>query len=936
MSQKPWLIKDKSGKIFGPYDYIKLEAFIAKGLFSGEEMISEYPDGEWFPITKDLNLYTKLLDQLAKTPSRKQQDEIQKELLEANAPDNSEKEKERIVSSTDDENSDDMPTNTNIKIELESEDWIDPTFKPNDTYVTTTKTIEVKERREKAGGRIARFLFLLLIVIGVLLYLTRNYKIRESVELITFTAPNFNKNATPDPVDLQKKKFLQLLGMYMQSGKANYLELREQLVPFLEKNKSNVDAVALLCLSYRELWPYSAKSSTELAVLSKLLEQSSRAESFSASASTCNAVTQLVRGDIAAAKNIVNRVLFQDSSAVTFYEMQGEILKKEGKVVESLKYYQQASKFWPTWQKPLLQQAVIREESGQPVAAKQILETLIASTDKHEAATILLAYIELRHLNNAKQSANLIRAFKENKTDASPTIAAKAYYTLAMLENMKGNKDEAADYAKSSLALDGNNTTLQNFLQSIGKTYDKKVVKGTSTELVENGDRYFLQKRFLDAQAEFKAAFEMDPNNMAAAYKAAESLWELNQEKEAIAWMNKAIKADPKYFEAHLKLSEYYASRFDFVSASNQMMRAQRVNRKDYRLYRYYAIIEMKRLNYKGAIKQAEAAIQRYDGDIESLKILTESYLAQGMPREAHYAISKAVALETTNPGLQSLYAYSLSKFQGPDAGVAYIKNLINSYPSILEYRGEYGKILLDDDKYNDAIGVIQQAIDAGYSDINAYYNISEAYQKKGDMQNALKILLSAAQVRPSKVDTYIKIGELQFLAKNYTQSAQQFSVARELNDSYPRLNSMLGESFLKLGRYEDALKFANLEMRRNPKLADGYLLAGDIFTAQGQYSRAAGEYQKVVSINPNSALLYVKIARSHRLAGNYDVARSMLSVASAKESGYAEIYKETGALLEALGSKAEAVDAYSRYLRLSPNASDQQEIRRIIQSLGG
>ncbi|MCB0349202.1 MAG: tetratricopeptide repeat protein, partial [Bdellovibrionales bacterium] len=795
---------------------------------------------------------------------------------------------------------------------------------------------EIKERREKSSNRIARFLLAVLVIIGVLLYLTRNFKMRGTVDLVTFSVPNFNKNSSPDPVDVQKKKFLQLLNVYMQSGKSDYLFLKEQLVPFLEKNKTNVDAIALLCLSYRELWPYTAKSSGELAVLSKLLEQSSRAESFSASASTCNAVIQLVRGDITAATNIINRVLFQDSSAVTFYEMQAETLLRADKKVDALKYYQQASKFWPAWKKPILQQAIIREESGQPLAAKQMLEKMISSSEDHEAAASLLAYVEFKHFNNLNRSIELIRSFKEEDTDASTTIAAKAYYTLAMIENSKGDKKSAANFAKSSLALDANNTTLQQLLQGMGETYNKKVVKGTSTELVENGDRYYSQKRFLDAQAEYKAAFEMDPKNASAAYKAAESLWELNQEKEAIAWLNQSIRADPKFFEAHLKLAEYYASRFDFVSASNQMMRAQRVNSKDYRLFRYYAIIEMKRMNYAGAIKQAEAAVQRYDGDVESLKILTECYLAQGMPREAHYAISKAIALETTNPDLQSLYAYSLSKFQGPSAGMAYIKNLINTYPSILEYREEYGRILLDDDKYNDAIAVIQQTIDAGYSNVDAYYYIAEAYQKKGDLQNALKTLLTVAQVRPSKVDTYIKIGELQFLAKNYAQAAQQFSVARELNDGYPKLNSMLGEAYLKLGRYADALSFANLEMRRNPRLADGYLLAGDIYTAQGQYSRAAGEYQKVVSINPNSALLYVKIARSHRLAGNYDVARSMLSVASAKESGYAEIYKETGALLEALGSKAEAVDAYSKYLRLSPNAPDQQEIRRLIQSLGG
>jgi tetratricopeptide (TPR) repeat protein len=939
MDQKPWLIKDKSGKIFGPYEYEKLEAFIDRGLFSGDEMISEYPDGKWMPITQDLNLYSKLLEQLAKSPTKKQQDEIQKELLEANAP--AEEEKERDVGTTNKKNITDEPTDAAFKLDLEDEeeDWVDNTYNARTSSTTsnvTTKTIEVRElHTSKSPNRVSRFLFVLLIAIGAMLYITRDFKISEKAELITFVVPDFNKNTTPDAVDVQKNKFLQLLTIYMKSGRSNYLYLREQLVPFLEKNKANVDAVALLCLTYRELWPYTAKSSTELAVLSRLLEQSSRAEAFSASASTCNAVIQLVRGDIAAASNVISRVLFQDSNAVTFYEMQAEVFNKQGNITEAIRYYQQAQKYWGQWQKPLIEEALLRADAGQPAYAKHILEKIINSTEDHEAAASLLAYVELL-LNNRQKAAQLIKNFKLTKSDASPSVVARAYHTLAILESERGNKEDAADYAKASLALNANNTTMQQLLQSMGEKYDHKVVKGTGVELVENGDRYFSQGRFLEAQAEYKAAFEMDPKNATAAFKAAESLWELNQEKEAIAWMNQAIKSDPKYFEAHLKLSEYYASRFDFVSTANQMKRAQRINPKDYRLYRYYALIEFKRMNYAGAIKQAEAAIQRYDGDTESLKILTESYLKQNLPREAHYAISKAVALEASNASLQSLYAYSLSMFQGSEAGIRYIKNLINTYPAILEYREAFGRILLDDDKYNDAIAVLQQTIDAGYKDINAYYYIAEAYELKGDLQNSLKTLLSAAQERPSKVDTYIKIGQLQYKVKNYNQAFMQFSVARELNENDPRLNSMLGEALLQLGRHAEAIKFAELEMRRNPKLADGYLLAGDVYTAQGQYSKAAGEYQKVVAINPNSALLYVKIARSHRLAGNYDVARSMLTVASAKESGYAEIYKETGALLEALGNRLEAVDAYNKYLRLSPNAPDQQEIRRLVQTLGG
>jgi regulator of sirC expression with transglutaminase-like and TPR domain len=76
-------------------------------------------------------------------------------------------------------------------------------------------------------------------------------------------------------------------------------------------------------------------------------------------------------------------------------------------------------------------------------------------------------------------------------------------------------------------------------------------------------------------------------------------------------------------------------------------------------------------------------------------------------------------------------------------------------------------------------------------------------------------------------------------------------------------------------------------------------------------------------------------MAKCYRQSGSPDVAESMLAIAATKESGNPEIFKEQGAIFEQRGDQRAAAEAYEKYLALSPNARDREEVRGRINSLG-
>jgi tetratricopeptide (TPR) repeat protein len=136
------------------------------------------------------------------------------------------------------------------------------------------------------------------------------------------------------------------------------------------------------------------------------------------------------------------------------------------------------------------------------------------------------------------------------------------------------------------------------------------------------------------------------------------------------------------------------------------------------------------------------------------------------------------------------------------------------------------------------------------------------------------------------------------------------------------------------MGDPRGALNFTDMEKRANPNLADAYLLAAEAQMLLQQYTLCAQEYGRAIKLQPQQAIIYVKLAQCDRKAGQLDAASAMLNVAATKESGLADIYKEQGAIYQMKGEVNHAIEAYNQYFVLNPDAPDRQQIEDQISAL--
>ncbi|NJL25235.1 MAG: tetratricopeptide repeat protein [Calothrix sp. SM1_5_4] len=195
------------------------------------------------------------------------------------------------------------------------------------------------------------------------------------------------------------------------------------------------------------------------------------------------------------------------------------------------------------------------------------------------------------------------------------------------------------------------------------------------------GDQFFREGDYHAAQAHYKAAFEEDQKNAQAALKAAQCLWRLSFSTEAMDWLGRAIKADPKLIEAYVTMADYQAQRYNFLVAVRILEQARRVNPKSSEVYRGFALVELRRGNAKGAATYGKKALEIYDNDVETLITLAQASLAMRDPKMAYNYAKKATEIDVNHRKAQITLAESVAGIQGIDAGVDYFLRLVNNYP---------------------------------------------------------------------------------------------------------------------------------------------------------------------------------------------------------------------------------------------------------------
>lgn len=958
--QVTWVVKTRNGQVKGPYSTEAILRMIGEGVFSGQEMISRIPDGQWTVISKEPAFYDKLLEALEGVvqvdPKKVQKMEAETVIMPASRT--STQPISTQVSRTE------RLESSKIETPKPRVDIYDrPAYVPPATVsiasvssdAKSDSVIELSNLKNMEKGELVRnlripaLILVCVILVGTLLLWDSGPADGSKIHLL---APGPAKSSLSDKEI--KEKLNEALYAMEQDTFESYVVAQNKLVSIVEGAPMNIEVRALLCVVYKELWPFAVQDAQDIKTVASATQATKALNIVSPFGQVCEAVKLLTSGRYKEAKGVIEGTLEYNqpfSLLPVVYGFKAELLAGEKDLNNAVPYYEKTIQLWDKWLDPHVALAKVKMEQSDFSAASGLLKNVVVKNPNHKEAKILLGVIEYRGFKNSDSAYNYLSLALEAKGRVNQLIEAEGYSILAELFVHRGEKKKALSAAEKGFSLNPNNNELRQLVLRLGGSDKIKNEKGQNNELLYLGDQYVRQGDFLAAQAEFKAAFEADPKNGTAAMKAAKSLWQLNQSSDAIEWLNKAIKAEPKLVSAYVLQADYMSQRYDFTGALQALTNATRIAPNNYEVLRGLALLEYRKNNMASTINYAMRAVKAYDGDIETYILLSKAngLLARSVvpinkkeiekkenaAKDSIRYATKAVEIDSTNPEAQITYAKMLAQVNGVDSAVNYLNELIKRFSYTLDYRVALAEVHKSEDRYSQSKAIYEKVIEADPRNKKAWLGLGESEKALGLNDKALKAFLSAAVLDPTDGEALFQAGKLYLETNRFDEAIQQFKRVQRLNPNFPRTFYYIGKAAFASGDFTVALESANSEKKINPNVADSYILAAEVYTARKQYAECAAEYSYAMKLRPQGADIYVKSATCYRQSGSTDVAEDMLALAAARESGYAEIYREQGAIYEIKGDARSAAQAYNKYLGLSPNAPDRAEIENKLLRLG-
>ncbi len=966
-----WMIKSETDQIKGPYSTDAICKMILQGICSGQEEVSAHPDGDWRPLSKQIEFYEALLESLENPVERDEKNAIKMDAetvvreplssASATAPTEIPSQnftaeikalasQENIVSTVPELH---QPGGAGEINPAAPKNIIQPNglIKARDEQLTI-ELKQIKKLRDLEIKKILPFILVFIVVAaaGAYFLLSDTDHLKLGWVLVS---PQKNKPVI-SAADLKSFK-IKSFSLIKTGQLEDLLTAQKNLVAAVEGSPQDLESRGLLCMVYNILWPYTKQSADDLKAITFVTQSARGINPISSYSDSCQAAYLMAKGQSKDARGLVEKVLDQNTEEkfILFpflYLMKADLLEDQQNYLNAEAYYAEAAKAFPGWLWADFGVARALYKAGKHNDSRIIFEQILQKNSNSKAAKYGLALNELKQNNFDKAFSLFTQGFSEKRK------LPKAFHLEALQEYIKlllqrNDQQKALSVALFGLEISPSHRALKEIVITLGGNEQSTAANGAS-ELVLLGEQFARGGDHLAAQAQLKAAFDLDPKNASIAFKVAKSLWALNQPREALLWLDKSIKIDPKNVLAYALKADYLSQKYNFSEASKTLAMAMRISPNSYEIFKAQALIENKKNNTQMAITYGEKALRLYDADVELLTLLANAHItifltAPSRTKEeqdqkessitfAQKYASKAVDLEPGWPEAQITYAKYIYASQGNVKSENYLSTLIKNYPYTLEYRIGLAEFYEFQEKYKSAAEIYQQLVDADPKDKKANFGLARCYRNLNNIPLAQRYYLAAAVLDPSDVEPLFATALLQLeiaISQGHntdiTLALNKFKAVKNINPNYPLISYSMARAMLELGQFADAVEMIKEEKSKNPNLVDPYLLAAEVYDRKSQFKECAAEYSFAIKLRSTSADLYVKAASCYRKSDALDIAQDMLDIARQRESGFPNIYREQGFIFEKRGLQKQAKEAFSLYLELSPNATDRSEIEQ-------
>jgi tetratricopeptide (TPR) repeat protein len=393
---------------------------------------------------------------------------------------------------------------------------------------------------------------------------------------------------------------------------------------------------------------------------------------------------------------------------------------------------------------------------------------------------------------------------------------------------------------------------------------------------------YAAQSQNTKAVEQLQIAVRLKPNSAAARTNVAASLFGSGKTEEAEEQFRKALELDPQNYDANHNLGELYIQSKRMAEAIPLLERAQEIR-------------------------------PSYDNGYD----LALAYFLSGELIEARQLAVNLEQMKNTGE-LHNLLAQIEEKDQKYVAAVNEYQTAAHMDPSESNLF-DWGSELLLHRTYDPAIEVFEQGVHRYPNSPRLQIGLGMALYSRGKYDDAIKALLTAADLNPSDPRCYL------FLSKAYRSSPNQ---AEDVIERFRRFSELQPNNALASYYYAaslwkgkqaensgpDLVKIKSLlekAIALDPKFAEAYDLLGNLYSEQHDYEKSIPVYTRSLELNPNTPETHYRLGVAYVHTGQKDRAHEEFDVyQNLRAKHLAEVDKERAEVQQFVYSEKSAASA--------------------------
>ena len=246
------------------------------------------------------------------------------------------------------------------------------------------------------------------------------------------------------------------------------------------------------------------------------------------------------------------------------------------------------------------------------------------------------------------------------------------------------------------------------------------------------------------------------------------------------------------------------------------------------------------------------------------------------------------------------------------DAALAQFELAVGQQPNNINYLYEYGRILIELDRYDEAAPHGDRAIEMAPDDVRGYALKARALMWS-DPGTAIPVAVSGLEIDPNFAPLHAALAIAYTRVGRYAEGLQRGMRAVELDALDSFAHRAYSIPLIYTGRSSQAIEELEAAVAINPNLTGPYFELAAQYRAIDVPEMAVGIYQRILDIDSGSAKAYLRLCETYASIGEFITATGFCETALELDPAYASAWRMLGQLQYSRRNYESAIDSFKR-----------------------